>query len=149
MKKYISIILILFAFKINAQSDSLAIDSTSADSIVTYDALDTASIEQLMKVKININIKELFVVETFYKGLEDVTLETLMKVKISESGVEQRSLTLEELEDLPIEQILKLEASMNTDQGVKKVELDLSDFSLEELLKMNIETETEINKEDN
>lgn len=136
MKKILSIIAILFSLTSFAQSDTT----------VTYDALDTASIEQLMKIKIKVDVKEIFVVETFYKGLENVTLETLMKVKINETGVEQRSLTLEELENLPIEKILKLEASMNTDQGVQKVELDLSDFSLEEIMKMTVATETNIEK---
>ena len=72
-----------------------------------------------------------------------------MKVKVTETDVEQRALTLEEIENLPIEKIIKLEASMNTDQGVKKVELDLSDFNLEELHQINVETETDIEKKQN
>lgn len=143
MKKLLNIFIILISFNSFAFAQA---DSTATDSVITYDALDTASIEQLMTIKIQVDVKEIFVVETFYKGLENVTLETLMKVKITESDVEQRSLTLEELEDLPIEKILKLTASMNTDQGVKKVELDLSDFSLAELLQMNVATETDIDK---
>ena len=144
MKKILSILILFISF--SSFSSFGQVDSTETDTTMTYDALDTTSIEQLMKIKIKIDVKEIFVVETFYKGLENVTLETLMKVKITESDVEQRALTLEEIENLPIEKILKLEASMNTDQGVKKVELDLSDFSLEELLQMNVDTETNIEK---
>ena len=71
MKKVLSIIIILVSLSSIGQ-----VDSTSSDTPMTYDALDTTSIEQLMKIKIKFDVKEIFVVETFYKGLENVTLET-------------------------------------------------------------------------
>tara|TARA_B110000211_G_C14057191_1_gene543908 strand:- start:975 stop:1403 length:429 start_codon:yes stop_codon:yes gene_type:complete len=108
-----------------------------AQTEVSYEQIDTSSLNELLLLSINDSVKEVYVLENLDDGIEKLSLAALLKIGIQESKIEQRSLTMEEMESLPIEKLLTLDASMKTDQGVVVYELDFSDLSLEEIMSLN------------